>query len=136
VLVSKAARSVFVFGVYVEGLALVLIFAPNRLLALFGVAPTHEVWIRVLGVLVLNTGVYYLLAGRCDFRPIIIASVPVRFGLMLFFVSFVLLDYGKPAILLFGALDVLTAIWTVAALRADARADAKHGVKDGAKSGA
>ena len=119
---SKAARSVFVFGIYAEGLALVLIFAPNRLLDLFGMATTHEVWIRVLGVLVLNIGVYYLLAARFEFRPVILASIPVRFGLMLFFVAFVLLDYATPAILLFGGLDVLTAFWTVAAISADSRA--------------
>ena len=118
---SKAARSLFVFGIYVEGLSLVLIVAPNVLLRLFGVARTHEVWIRVLGVLVFNIGVYYLLAARHEFRPIIVASIPIRFGLMAFFVAFVLLDYADPAVLAFGLLDVVTALWTIAALRADAR---------------
>lgn len=119
---TKAARSVFLFGIYVVGLGLVLILAPNTLLGLFGVAKTHEVWIRVLGVLIFNIGVYYLLAGRNDFRPIIVASIPIRFATMTFLVVFVLLRYADAAVIPFGLIDVATALWTLTALRADARA--------------
>jgi hypothetical protein len=119
--VSKAARSVFLFGIYVVALGLVLIVAPNTLLGLFGVAKTHEVWIRVLGVLIFNIGVYYVLAGRENFRSIIVASIPIRFGTMTFLVIFVLLNYADAAVIPFGLLDVATAIWTLTAIRADAR---------------
>jgi hypothetical protein len=119
---GKAARSVFLFGIYVVGLGLVLIVAPNTLLGLFGVAKTHEVWIRVLGVLIFNIGVYYILAGRSDFRPIIVASVPIRFGTMTFLAIFVLLSQADAAVILFGLVDVASAIWTLTAIRAENRA--------------
>ncbi len=119
---SRAARSLFVFGIYLEALAIVLIVWPNRLLHLFGVAQTHEVWIRALGVLVLNIGVYYLVAAHHDFRSIIVASVPIRFGVMGFFVAFVLMNFAEAPVLIFGAADVVGAVWTFRALRADARA--------------
>jgi len=119
---GKAARSVFLFGIYVVGLGLVLIVAPNTLLGLFGVAETHEVWIRVLGVLIFNIGVYYILAGRRDLRPIIVASVPIRFGTMTFLAIFVLLNQADATVILFGFVDVATAIWTLSAIRAEHRA--------------
>lgn len=119
---SRAARSLFAFGIYLEGLAIVLIIWPNALLRVFGVPPTHEVWIRMLGVLALNIGVYYLVAARDEFRPIIRASVPIRVGVMGFIVVFVLTNVADTAVLVFGAADLIGAAWTFAALRADARA--------------
>jgi hypothetical protein len=118
--VTRAARSLFVFGVYLEFLAAFLIFAPNVLLAAFHVASTHEVWIRCLGVVTGSIGVYYLLAGHHGFGPIIVASVPVRFGLMAFFAGFVVFDHADPSLLIFGAADAVGAAWTLMALRLDA----------------
>lgn len=118
---TRAAKSLLVFGVYLEVLALILIVAPNALLMAFGVVHTHEVWIRILGVLAGNVGVYYIVSARHGFRPVIVASVPVRLMLMVFFVVFVMLDYADPAVLLFGVADVIGAVWTMAALRADAQ---------------
>lgn len=117
---SRAARSLFIFGIYLEFLALALIVAPNVLLRVFGVASTHEIWIRLVGVVAGNIGVYYLLAARHGFTPIITASVPVRFALMAFFAGFVVFDHAEPSILFFGAADVIGAAWTLVALRADA----------------
>ena len=121
---SKAARSVLLFGIYVVALGVVLVVAPNPLLRLFGVAETHEVWIHVLGVLIFNIGICYVLAGSNDIRQIVAASVPIRFGTMTFLLLFVLLGHADAALIGFGLVDVATAIWTLTALRADARAQA------------
>jgi hypothetical protein len=118
--VSRAARSLFIFGIYLEFLAATLILAPNVLLAAFGVASTHEIWIHLLGVVAGSIGIYYLLAARRDLAPIIVASVPVRFALTAFFVGFVLFDHADPSILLFGVVDAAGAAWTLTALRPDA----------------
>ena len=117
---SRAARSILVFGVYLEVLAVTLIVAPNALLSLFGVAHTHEVWIRVLGVVVACIGVYYIVSARHAFRPVIVASVPVRLALAMSFAVFVLLDYAAPAVLVFGIADLVGAVWTAVSLRSDA----------------
>jgi hypothetical protein len=44
---SKAAKSIFIFGLYLglAGIALVLI--PNLLLRVFGVPAAQDVWVRV-----------------------------------------------------------------------------------------
>jgi hypothetical protein len=57
---TAAARSIQVFCAYLVALALALLLSPNTLLGLFGFAPTGEVWIRVVGMLVGILGVYYL----------------------------------------------------------------------------
>jgi hypothetical protein len=117
---SRAARSLFVFGAYLECLAAFLILAPNVLLSLFGLAATHEVWIRCLGVVVMNIGIYYLIAARQDLAPIIVASVPVRLSLSVLFAIFVVFGHADPALFLFGAADAVGAAWTFLALRHDA----------------
>ena len=117
---SRAAKSLFIFGIYLELLAIVLVLAPNVLLAAFHVASTHEIWIRCLGVVTGSVGVYYLLAARGDFVPIIVASIPVRLALMAFFAAFVLFDHAEPSLLFFGAADAIGAAWTLVALRTDA----------------
>ena len=114
---SRAARSLFIFGIYLEALAVTLILTPNTLLRLFHVTTTHEIWIRMVGVLSASVGTYYLLAARGDFAPIIAASVPVRFALTASFAAFVLFDHADPAILFFGVADAAGAAWTLVALR-------------------
>jgi hypothetical protein len=61
---KAAQRSVAFFGVYLLGLALALIAAPNVLLGAFGIPATQEVWIRVVGMLVGFLGFYYVRHGR------------------------------------------------------------------------
>ena len=124
---SRAARSLLVFGVYLEVLAATLIVAPNALLSVFGVAHTHEVWIRVLGVVVACIGVYYIVSARHAFHPVIVASVPVRLALAASFAIFVLLDDAEPALLWFGIADLVGAVWTAAALRSDASTGSRTG---------
>jgi hypothetical protein len=118
--VSRAAKSLFIFGIYLELLAIALVVVPNALLAAFNVASTREVWIRCLGVVTGCIGVYYLLAARGDFAPIIVASVPVRLALTAFFAGFVAFDHADPSLLFFGLADAVGAVWTLLALRADA----------------
>ena len=57
---SKSARSIFVFSIYMFVLGLILIVIPNVLLNLFTLPETNEVWIRVVGMLILILGFYYL----------------------------------------------------------------------------
>lgn len=115
---SHSARSVFVFGVYLAALGLTLLVVPNVLLGLFAVPATTEVWIRVVGMLLLFLAYYYILAARKGLADFFQWSVYARATVILFFTAFVLLDYATPSLILFGAVDLLGAIWTAFALRA------------------
>jgi hypothetical protein len=116
---STSARSVFAFAIYLVGLALVLLIAPNVLLQLFGVPTTSEVWICVVGMLVLFLGFYYSQAARRGMTEFFRWTVFVRSTVVVFFTAFVLLGFVSPMLILFGIVDLLGAIWTGLALRSE-----------------
>jgi hypothetical protein len=117
---SRAAKSLFVFGIYLCGLGLFLLLGPNLLLRLFSVPPTHEVWIRINGMLVLCLSFYYVQAARNELTNFIRWTVWARIAVIFYFAAFVLLISAPKALLLFGLIDLLAALWTWLALKKDA----------------
>ena len=118
---SKSAASIFYFGIYLIALGLSLIFFPNSILGLFGFPETDEVWLSVLGVTLLFLGFYYIQAGRHDVRAFFRWTLYTRPTLILFFAAFVLLDMSRPMLIAFGLVELLGAVWTYLAIRADTR---------------
>jgi len=116
---SKSAFSVKAFGLYVVVLGLCLVLAPNLLLSLFGLPPTQEVWIRVVGVLAFNIGVYYVYAAKCEARAFFQASVYTRVLVLVAFAAFAGLGFASPILVVFGLADFAGAVWTQLALRAE-----------------
>jgi hypothetical protein len=117
---TAAARSLFVYSIYVLGLGATLLLIPNVPLPLFGLPQATEVWIRVAGMTVLFLAIIYLVAARNDYRQIIVASVYLRIAVVGFFAAFAVAGFTSWNILLFTPLDVLFAIWTWLSLRKDA----------------
>lgn len=116
---SRAAKSLFAFGVYLCGLGLILLLVPNLILRVFGVPPTNEVWIRINGMLVLCLSFYYVQAARNGLTIFIRWTVWARVAVIFYFTAFVLLVSAPRALLLFGLIDLLAALWTWSALKAD-----------------
>ena len=114
---SKAAKSLFVFGIYLIVIGLGFLVMPNLVLRLFGFPETSEPWIRVMAMLLLFLAYYYIFASRNEITEFIRITVYVRASVILFFAVFVLLDLAQPMLLLFGAVDLLAAIWTWYSLR-------------------
>jgi hypothetical protein len=106
-----------VFGVYVMLMGVLLLTIPNVLLGLVRYPSTDEVWIRVLGVVTLVMGYFYVVAGRNELVSLFKASLFTRPSLILFFAAFVTLGMAQPVLTLFGVIDLLGAIWTGLALR-------------------
>ena len=65
---SKSAFSLRVFSIYLFIFGSALAAIPNVLLSLFGIAETHEVWIRVVGVPVLIIGYLGFMASGNELR--------------------------------------------------------------------
>ncbi|MFC1529934.1 hypothetical protein ACFL6R_04360 [Gemmatimonadota bacterium] len=124
---SRSARTLFVFGIYLLLLGPVLILVPNALLSVFGVPPTDEVWIRVVGVLAMVIGFYDLAAAKHELIDYFRATVPVRLMVLLAFALFVILDMVHPALLIFGFIDGAGAVWTALSLRAEKQIPAATG---------
>ncbi|PWB78396.1 MAG: hypothetical protein C3F15_01625 [Holophagae bacterium] len=117
---SKSAASVKVFAGYLLLLGLVLLLSPNSLLRVFRMAATGEVWIRVVGMLVLLLAYYYWNAARTELTGFFRWSVAARTSVPLFFIAFVVAGLAPPTFILFGVIDLAGAIWTALALRGEA----------------
>jgi hypothetical protein len=114
---SRAAKSILAYGVYLILLGLALLIAPNVPLPLFGLPTTDEVWVRIVGMSVLFLAIYFIQAARHEWTDLFRVSVYLRASVPLFFGAFVALGLASPALLLFTPPDLLFALWTLLALR-------------------
>lgn len=67
---SSATRSMAVWTGYGLLLGAGLLLIPNSILSVFQIEETEEVWIRIVGLLLLGYGAYYWKAVRAAFRPL------------------------------------------------------------------
>ena len=118
---NKPAFTIKAFGCYLLVLGLLLIFTPNTLLAIFLMPTTTEVWIRVVGVVVLNIGVYYIFAAICEAKLFYQASVYTRTFVLVSFIGFAIFGLVSPMIIFFGMVDFFGGLWTHFAIKAENR---------------
>ena len=116
---KKSSTSIFVFGIYLIGMGLGLVLIPNFVLATLGFPSSDEVWPHVVGVLALALAFYYISAARMDLRAFAKMTIPVRVGVFILFTAFALLGWAGPIMIALGTVDLLGALWTGYALRAE-----------------
>ncbi|MDP1726244.1 MAG: hypothetical protein Q8M15_05630 [Bacteroidota bacterium] len=114
---SKSARSVFIFGIYLGVIGLILLLVPNMLITPFGIEPTYEVWIRLSGILLMALAVYYTLAAKHEMVVIMKATAFIRLTIIFFFTAFALFKLTSPNIIIFSAIDFLGGAWTLFMLK-------------------
>jgi hypothetical protein len=124
---SKAAKSVLAFAVYLVGMGAGLVLAPNVLLGLLGFAPVTDVWSRVVGVLALVLAFYYAQAARSELQPFMRWTVYTRAATFVVFVGFVLARLAGPMLIGLGLVDLAAAAWTAWALSRDRQPIAGRG---------
>jgi hypothetical protein len=112
----------FVWGWYTLVLGVTLTVAPNLILTTFGIPPTTDPWIRVVGMFVLFIAYQNFGAARSGNVELLRMGVHIRLTVPLFFGAYVALAWMPPVLLLFAAVDVAAALWTQAALKADGHA--------------
>jgi len=117
---SRAAKSLFVFGIYLFGLGVLLLLFPNFLLRFFGAPQTNEVWIRINGMFIICLAFFYVQAARHGLTPFIRWTVWARVAVIFYLTAFVILLGAPKALLMFGLIDLLSAAWTFRALKRDA----------------
>jgi hypothetical protein len=116
---SNAARSIFIFGVYIIVSGTFALLAPNMVVTLFGLPPSSEVLIliRFVGLVFAILGGYYVQSARHNLVPFFGMTVVGRLVLVAGMAGFVLLGLTKPNLLLLAIGDFLGAIWTGLSLR-------------------
>lgn len=109
--------SIFAFGLYLVGLGAGLLLAPDTMLALFRQPPTHEPWLRVVGIISIVLGLYYASAARSGttaFFRWTLWGRPVAAALLF---GLVALAIAPRFVLLLAGLDLFGVAWTYWALR-------------------
>jgi len=118
---SRVAKSMIVWAMYMFVAGAALMAIPNKLLRLFGISlgipPTDEPWIRIVGVLTLCLGYCYLQAGLKRVDIYARWSVHTRIGLNLFLAVLAISGLAPWGMILFGLVDLGGAAWTWWALR-------------------
>ncbi len=89
-----------------------LLLIPNVLLGVFGFAPTSEIWIRVLGMLVTVLSFYYYALARHGNRQTVGATVAGRLVFCAGLVVFVIIGLAPPALIGFAVAETGLALWT------------------------
>lgn len=109
-------RSLQVWTVYAFAIGISLLLVPNVILGLFRIPETSEVWVRVVGVVVIALGILYWSMVRREDAGGIRATVYERYFVA---AALVILAFttGPWQLVLFGVIDFLGASWTFAALR-------------------
>lgn len=114
---SPAARSIFVWGVYMIVLGLIFMVIPNAILPLIDYPQTHQPWVRVAATLVTILGYYYIVAARHELVPFFRATILGRFLVLVFYSIFVILGHIPWELILLPIPDQFGALWTYLALR-------------------
>jgi len=107
------------WAVYLGGLGLSLLLAPNLLLGAFGLPATHEVWVHMAGMFCLFVAALEWVAASQENLLVFRWATASRFTVPLFFAAFVAARFAPPLLLLFAVVDVAGATWTLLAMRAD-----------------
>ena len=114
---SPASKSIYFFGFYLLILGISLTVFPNDLLGMFQLGETNEIWIRVVGIVVFNIGLYYVFMAPSNHALFMTLSVYTRLAILVWFIVFVLIDWAPPQLILFGLVDAGGALWTYLALK-------------------
>ena len=116
---KKSSTTLLVFGLYLIGMGLGFLFTPNIVLGIFGIPATDEVWPHVVGAIALVLAFYYISAARADLSAFAQWTVPARIGVFLSFTAFVIAGLVGPIMIMLGSVDLLGALWTRWALKAE-----------------
>jgi hypothetical protein len=104
--------SLIVQAIYVIITGLQLIFVPNLLIGMFGFEETHEVWIQVLGIVILPLAAVYYAISKQGNREVVFSTIISRGFVGIGFLFLALTGATKMSIILFAGIDIATAVWT------------------------
>jgi hypothetical protein len=109
---SNRHLSLVVQAIYVIITGLQLIFVPNMLLGMFGFEPTTEIWIKVLGIVILPLSAVYYAISKQGNEESVRATIISRGFVGVGFTLLALSGQAPMALILFAGIDIATAIWT------------------------
>lgn len=113
---DAATLSIFIWGIYVLLIGILLLFIPDKTLSLFGHEKPKDHWIRVVGIIAISLGYFYLNSAQNEVYSFYWASIYARIAGLIGFSGLVIYKIVKPKIILFGIIDAIGAAWTLLTL--------------------
>ena len=83
---SNAAKSIFVFGIYLGIIGFGFLLIPKTVLGLLGFSITIEPWIQVVAMLLLILAYYYIQSARSELTSFFRFTVHARLSVIMFFI--------------------------------------------------
>lgn len=114
---ATPATTIRVFGCYLFVIAAAMVLVPNQFLAIAGMPPVDDAWIRVAGWLAGIIGYYYLRAAAAQLTTLFAWTVHARLSVLVAFGAFAAFGLAPPILIVFGLIDAAAALWTWSALR-------------------
>ena len=109
---SNRHMSLVVQAIYVIITGLQLIFVPNMLLNMFGFDATSDIWIKVLGIVILPLSAVYYAISKQGNEESVRATIISRGFVGVGFILLALSGQAKLNLILFAGIDIATAVWT------------------------
>ena len=109
---QKTYKSLYGQMAFVIVAGLQLLFIPNFMLATFGMLPTSENWIRVMGLLVSILSFYYYFLAKYGNDKVVWGTVLGRLVFCAGEVVLVILGLMPPILIAFAVFETGLALWT------------------------
>lgn len=109
---SPIARTVYLYGLYLIVAGLFFLLLPGWFGPLFGVVREDHGWLRLIGLLIADLGLFYSFIGRYDHEPLCRLTVFARVGVAIVAALLVFSGSVPKPFLLLGLIDLAGAIWT------------------------
>jgi len=118
---SRAAISIFIFGIYVIFLGITFLFVPEIMFLMLAYPTPPDIVSHILGMVFLLLAYLYIRAGldEVGMKKFFMWSVHTRATVIIFLSVFAALQLVSPLAIMFGAIDLAAALWTFWALRKD-----------------
>ena len=114
---NSAAKTIWVFGIYLIVEGLFLMFAPSWVLGEIGIPDSQSIWRVVLGFVVAVLGYYYIRNAKAGLTPFFRFTVQIRILQFVFFIYLYVFDRGSLSLVGFSFVEFVAGMWTWRALR-------------------
>jgi hypothetical protein len=116
---SRAAMSIFIFGIYIIFLGITFLFVPEIMFLMLAYPTPPDIVSRIMGMVFMFLAYLYIRAALEGMTKFFMWTVHTRVLVIIFFSIFAALQLVNPLIIMFGVVDLAGALWTFWALRKD-----------------
>ena len=114
---SGAAKSIFMWGVYMMFAGICFMLMPNVILPLLDFEADKEPWVLVGASLIAILGYYYVVAARHKLTPFFRATILGRFLILCWYGLLVVVHKSQWQLLLLAIPDQFGGLWTYLELK-------------------